>query len=67
MPHSVACIIAAIIMVVIMRSKRVTGSKEMAYQSEGVHGLYPEDPGQDYLTVNKYVYSFMSLMSPYLL
>ena len=56
MPHSVACIIAVIITVVIMRNKRVTGSKEMAYQSEGVHGLYPEDPGHDDPTLNKYVY-----------
>ena len=36
MPHSVTCIIAVIITVVIMRNKRVTGNKEMAYQSEGV-------------------------------
>ena len=56
MPHSVSCTIAVIITVVIMRNKRVTGSKEMVYQSEGVHGLYPEDSGQDHLTVNKYVY-----------
>ena len=46
--HSVACIFAVIItIVVIMCNKKVTGSKKMAYQSEGVHGLYPEDPCQD--------------------
>ena len=28
----------------------------MAYQSEGVHGLYPEDPGQDDPILKKYVY-----------
>ena len=56
MPHSVACIIVVIITVVIMRKKMVTGGKEMAYQSEGVHGLYPEDPGQDDPTLNKYAY-----------
>ena len=39
-----------------MCNKKVTGSKEMAYISEGVHGLYLEDPGQDDPILNKYVY-----------